>query len=218
MSVWAFRKPDVNQAGGGLLLYRKSGRFGRQPTAMALWGPYFRLCILTGQRSRQEILNMRWDWIDFDKKRLEIPTTKNNQPLIVHLHETALQELKDMKRRQLDAGLDATFVFTTTGKTASSGVSRAKTRLDRLIATNRQNQGITEEMEHWVLHDLRRSQATTLAEEGFSERVADRIQNHVAGGSRPSVVSAVYMLADLLPERARALEHWGDLVVGSDPD
>lgn len=68
-------------------------------------------------------------------------------------------------------------------------------------------------MEHWVLHDLRRAQATALAEAGFPETVVDRIQNHVAVGSRPSAVAAVYTLAKLLPERARALDYWAQLVM-----
>ena len=68
-------------------------------------------------------------------------------------------------------------------------------------------------MEHWVLHDLRRSQATALAEAGYDETVVDRIQNHVAGGSRASAVAAVYNKAQRLTERARALEAWADMVV-----
>ena len=32
-----------------------------------LWGPYFRLCILTGQRCRSDVLQMRWSWIDFHR-------------------------------------------------------------------------------------------------------------------------------------------------------
>lgn len=68
-------------------------------------------------------------------------------------------------------------------------------------------------MDHWVLHDLRRAQATALAEAGFSEAVVDRIQNHVAVGSRPSAVAAVYSLAKLLPERARALDYWANAVI-----
>lgn len=67
-------------------------------------------------------------------------------------------------------------------------------------------------MEHWVLHDLRRSHATALSEAGISEGVVDRIQNHVAVGRRPSAVAAVYALANMLPERARAMDLWSRLV------
>ena len=65
-----------------------------------------------------------------------------------------------------------------------------------------------------MLHDLRRSQATALAEAGFDEGVVDRIQNHVAAGSRASAVAAVYNKAQKLAERATALDAWANMVTG----
>lgn len=177
-----------------------------------LWGPYFRICVLTGQRSRNEILGMEWSWLNGSKQRLEIPTTKNREPHIVHLADAAIVELETIQKFQEDKKLATPYVFTTTGAAPSSGVSKAKAVLDRAIANNRARNGNTEPMEHWVLHDLRRAQATALAEAGISETVVDRIQNHVAVGSRPSAVAAVYTLAKLLPERARALDYWACLV------
>lgn len=177
-----------------------------------LWGPYFRICVLTGQRSRNEILGMEWSWLNGSKQRLEIPTTKNREPHIVHLADAAIVELETIQKFQEDKKLATPYVFTTTGAAPSSGVSKAKAVLDRAIANNRARNGNTEPMEHWVLHDLRRAQATALAEAGFSETVVDRIQNHVAVGSRPSAVAAVYTLAKLLPERSRALDYWARLV------
>ena len=40
----------------------------------------------------------------------------------------------------------------------------------------------------------------------------DRIQNHVASGSNPSVVAAVYNKAQKLAERAKALDTWAEMV------
>ena len=51
-----------------------------------------------------------------------------------------------------------------------------------------------------------------LAEAGFDEGVVDRIQNHVATGSRASAVAAVYNKAQKLPERAAALDAWARMV------
>jgi len=188
-----------------------------------LWGPFFRLCILTGQRSRSDILAMKWSWIDWDKRRYEIPDPKNRQPHIVHLCKTACDELLSIKARQEASPSPNTsseapipvlspYVFSTTGKTPASGVSRAKKRLDRIIGEHRANNGI-EPIEPWVLHDLRCAQATALAEGGCDEGVVDRIQNHVAGGSRASVVASVYNKAKKLNERAAALDAWADMVV-----
>jgi integrase len=176
-----------------------------------LWGPFFRLCILTGQRSRSDILAMKWSWIDIEGSRFEVPIPKNSKAHIVHLCEDAKAELTAIKLRQVDRPSD--FVFTTTGVTAASGSANAKEKLDLLIAAARTDQKVPP-MEKWVIHDLRRAQATALAEAGFDETVVDRIQNHVASGSRASAVSGVYNKAQRLPERARALDAWADMVTG----
>jgi integrase len=191
----------------------------------SLWGPFFRLCILTGQRSRSDILNMKWSWVDFEKSRYEIPNPKNGRAHIVHLCDAALAELNciralkttNISKSSLEhrGGLvDFPFVFSTTGSTPASGVTKAKARLDDTIRLQRLAKNNPEPFEPWVLHDLRRAQATALAEAGFDEGVVDRIQNHVAGGSRASAVAAVYNKAQKLPERARALNAWGEMVLG----
>jgi len=177
-----------------------------------LWGPYIRLCILTGQRSRSDVLQMQWGWIDFSRNRYEIPNPKNGRPHIVHLSDPAIGELQRLKKQQ--ASQTSAFVFTTTGKRAASGVSKAKLRLDHFVQEYWTAQGHRSQFQPWVLHDLRRSQATALAEAGFDEGVVDRIQNHVASGSRPSAVAIVYNKAQKLTERAAALDAWAVMVTG----
>jgi integrase len=174
------------------------------------WGPYFRLCILTGQRCREDILKMEWKWVDFEKLRYEIPIPKNELPHIVHLSPVAMAEILSLQSRKIEG---CQFVFSTNGKTAASGVTKAVDRWKACINIIRAGQGL-DPIEPWVLHDLRRSQATALAEAGFDETVVDRIQNHVAGGSRASAVAAVYNKAQRLPERAKALNAWADMVTG----
>jgi len=166
----------------------------------ALWGPMFRLLILTGQR-RGEISCLRWSNIHADAARIQLEgqQTKNRKPHIVHLSPPALSEIE--ARREL-AG-DAEYVFTTTGKTPSSGISKAKAKLDKLLG---------EEFQPWRLHDLRRAMASALAASGVPEGVVDRIQNHAATGSALSAVARVYQQADLLPQRAAALDRWGEIV------
>ena len=140
-------------------------------------------------------------------------STKNKKPHIVHLSSPALSELAAIRGKQLEQGIQTKFVFTTTGRTAASGVSKAKSRLDDILNSNRAERD-EEPIQHWVFHDLRRSQATVLAEAGFSEAVVDRLQNHTAVGSRPSQVAQVYQLADMLTERAQAMNFWSELVTG----
>ena len=177
-----------------------------------LWGPYVRMCILTGQRSRSDVLNMQWSWIDFTRKSYEIPNPKNGRPHIVHLSAPAIKELLNLQGLQSDR--PSPFVFTTTGRRAASGVSKAKLKLDEHIDKMWGKAGHQLPFEPWVVHDLRRSQATLLAEAGFDETVLDRIQNHVAAGSRASAVAAVYNKAQKLSERATALDAWANMVTG----
>ena len=177
-----------------------------------LWGPYVRLCILTGQRCRSDVLLMQWSWIDFTRESYEIPNPKNGRPHIVHLSAPAIREL--LKLQGLQADSPSLFVFTTTGRRAASGVSKAKLKLDKHIGEMWGKAAHRLPFEPWVLHDLRRSQATALAEAGFDEGVVDRIQNHVAAGSRASAVAAVYNKAQKLTERATALDAWANMVTG----
>lgn len=177
-----------------------------------LWGAYFRLCILTGQRSRSDVMAMRWDWIDFEKTRYCVPDPKNGQPHVVHLSPAAMKEIEALRPN----GTTPTtgLVLSTNGETPMSGFAKPKHRLDAAINEARAKQGLPP-MPEWRMHDLRRAQATALAEASVDEGVVDRIQNHVAVGSRASAVAGVYNRAQKLPERAKALDLWADMVLGT---
>lgn len=167
-----------------------------------LWGPLFRLMILTSQR-RGEILNLRWDEVDFEKRRIVKPgsRTKNGKPHVTHLSDPAFRELKALRGE--DDKLKPKLVFTTTGTTPVSGIGKAKVRLDKLLPKG---------FEHWRLHDIRTGFATAMAEAGASESVVDRILNHSASGSAPSTVARVYNQAEQLPQRAAVLDKWAEMV------
>ena len=165
-----------------------------------VWGSILRLLLLTGQR-RGEILNLRWDEIDFSKRQIvkSGEVTKNGKPHITHLSEPALKELNALVQA------DSPLVFTTTGTTSISGISRMKKRLDVHLGSS---------VEAWRLHDIRTALATALAESGEPENVVDRILNHSASGSAPSAVARVYNQAEQLPQRAKALDKWAEIVTG----
>lgn len=162
-----------------------------------LWGPMFRLLILTGQR-RSEISALKWEEVDLKAATitLEGQRTKNKRAHVTHLSPPALQELQDVNP-------NGSFVFSVTGVTPSSGISKAKRKLDTLLGDH---------VAQWRLHDLRRAMATALAHEGVPEGVVDRILNHAATSSAPSSVARVYQQSDLLPQRAAALDLWADMV------
>jgi len=171
-----------------------------------LWGPMFRLLLLTAQR-RGEILNLRRSEIEIERARIVKPgsLTKNGKAHITHLSDPALNEIK----AQCDCLPDdqpTDLLFTTTGRTPVSGVSKAKARLDGFLC---------EGFEPWRLHDIRTAFATAMADAGIPETVADRVLNHSASGSAPSAVARVYNQAELLPQRADALNRWAQMVTAS---
>lgn len=179
-----------------------------------LFGPFARLLILTAQR-RRDIAELRWPEIDLDARRISLAgsRTKNGKPHITHLTDAAIAEIEAARRYQESKGIESGFVFTTTGRTAISGISKVKTKLDQLINDARTEAGVAP-IEPWRFHDLRTAFATAMAEAGEPETVVDRILNHVASGSAPSAVARVYNRAEQLPQRAGVLDRWGDMVLG----
>jgi integrase len=167
-----------------------------------LWGPLLRLVILTGQR-RSEIAELQWNEIDLVKAQMVKSgmQTKNGKPHTTHLAAPALRELQELSQSKNDNK----WVFSTTGKTPVSGLSKVKSRLDKILG---------DDFEPWRIHDIRTGLASALAETGEPENVVDRILNHSASGSAPSAVARVYNQADMLPQRARALDKWADIVTG----
>lgn len=177
-------------------IWRAAGTLG-QP-----FGPVLRVLILTAQR-REEVAGMRWSEISADGKTWTLPAAraKNGKAHVVHLSEPARAVLAGVPRVD---GVD--LIFTTTGKTAPSGFSRAKLAADAAI-----EKAEGKPLPGWRLHDFRRSAVTWLAGAGFAPHVCDRLLNHVEGTIRG--VAAVYQRHEFLAERATALDAWGAHVV-----
>jgi integrase len=112
------------------------------------------------------------------------------------------------------------FVFSTTKDTSVSGFSKAKKRIDRLIALHRAREaevaGVeAEQMPHWTFHDLRTTFTTLACEElGVDAAVADRILNHVASATT-SKIMRIYNKSELFEPRRQALHAW-EAFVGVD--
>lgn len=160
------------------------------------FGRITQLLILTAQR-RDEVAGMRWSELDLDRARWIISKerAKNGKAHIVHLCPPALALLSTIPGQN---GVD--FIFTTTGRSAVSGFSKAKAALDA-----------RSHVSDWRFHDLRRSAATFMAEElRITPVVVDRILNHVSGTVRG--VTAVYLRGEHLADREAALAAWGQLV------
>lgn len=158
----------------------------------------YRLLLLTGQR-REEVAAIEWSELDQTGATWTIPSskTKNGKPHIVHLCDLALELIGEIEKVK-----GCPYLLSTTGNTPVSGYSRAKARLDNLMAAN------LPKLEPWRVHDLRRTLVSVLAELGIPTDVADRILNHVSGSQ--AGVKGVYQRYEFLAERKRAMELWGN--------
>ena len=187
------------------------------------FGQMLRLLIVSGQRLR-EVAEAEWREFDIDGGSWEIPAAraKNDERHLCPLSPAALALLKELPR----LGKPATFVFTTTTTSPVSGFARAKQSIDkklRELDLQRakevgQSADSVPAREPWVLHDIRRTVATGMAELGILADIVERVLNH-KGQSRTGI-RAVYQKFEHLPERRDAMLRWGaevERIVGIAP-
>ena len=141
-----------------------------------------------------EVLRAEWSEFDLDRAEWSLPEehSKGGNPLLIPLSKQAVEIL----RRQRDRWPDATVVFP--GKNAQS------TPLDRSTL----NKALKRErlkINHFTIHDLRRTASTMLAEHGNQSDWIERALNH----KRPGV-KGIYNRAELANERAKMLQAWAD--------
>ena len=107
---------------------------------------------------------------------------------------------------------DSAFVFSTTGKTAISGFSKAKAALDKAIAKllkgdDEEDANEPPTIPDWRLHDLRRTMASGMARLGVPVHVVEKLLNHTSGTF--SGIVGVYQRHDFGNEKREAAEAWG---------
>lgn len=188
------------------------------------FGPLFRLLIATGQR-REEVAGMDWRELDQESGTWIIPASraKNGKANIVPLNALAAAALNAVASSNGEADAcvwpSRGFVFTTTGKTAVSGHSGAKARLETKMAMIAPEPDLAEPFEPWRLHDVRRTVATGLQRLGVRFEVTEAVLNHVSGAK--SGVAGVYQRHDWKEEKRTALDAWAvhveKIVTGADP-
>ncbi len=174
------------------------------------FGPFFQMCLITGQR-RTEVAGMRWADIDLDGKTwtLSADQTKAGRAHVVPLSEMALEVLTALPRKTMTEKNHSTrpspFVFTTEGNTPISGFSRAKERIEqKVMAARLEVDPGAAKMEEWGIHDLRRTVATEMGRLGIPEFIISKVLNHAARG----VTGRVYNTYEYLTEKRHALDTW----------
>jgi integrase len=158
---------------------------------------------VTTPARRGEIASLRWEHLDLDARTWDQPgrLTKNRDPHRLWLNEPALAILT---RRWEAAGRPKEGLVFPAPR--SGGVIIGFTGI--LRALHRAAAGLPP----LVLHDFRRSFASTLGQVGEDdESVIDQVLNHRAAGTRSGVL-ALYNRSRRFPAQKAALERWGALL------
>ena len=160
------------------------------------FGRIVRLAILLAAR-RTEIGGMAWSEIDFERGTWTIPKerSKNGRAHTLPLMPAALEIISAVPQR---VSRDQLF-----GERHAAGFSVWAFRKKQLD----QRCGITEP---WVLHDIRRSAATGMADIGIAPHIIEQILNHQSG--HKSGVAGIYNRSSYEREVRSALAAWADHV------
>lgn len=170
------------------------------------FGSIYQLLLLTGQRLR-EVAEMSWHELDSATWTLPGARAKNGDDHTIPLSQTAKAIIEELPRV-------GRLLFTTTGTSPVSGFTRAKERLDKLMAEAANQDRLTGadpvEIAPFTIHDLRRTAATGMASLRFPPHVVEAVLNHRSGTRRG--VAGVYNRFDYAEEKREALEAWARLV------
>ena len=162
------------------------------------FGAIVKLLILTGQR-RSEIGDLLWSEVDFAnctperpyaEIRLSAARTKNKRPHVIPLAPTAR------------ALLDGLYGASRPKDERVFSVPRWNLRKDELDKRS----GVAD----WVLHDIRRSVATGMADIGIQPHIIEAVLNHVSG--HKGGVAGIYNRSSYAAEKAAALARWDEHV------
>jgi integrase len=159
------------------------------------FGPLVQLLILTAQREG-EVAAMRWSDLDLETGiwTLASAQTKAKRAHLIPLSAATALILRTLPRFD---GCDFVFPAHRTGNARPvSGFSTVKARLDKICG-----------VQDWVLHDLRRTTATKMAELKVPPHVTEKILNHSASKT-VGPMGKIYQRYDYLEERRDALEQW----------
>ena len=152
------------------------------------FGTIVQLLILTGQR-RSEIGKLKWSYIADRRITLPAEIVKNNREHALPLGTMAANILDRIPRL-------GEHVFMARGnRKCFNGWQSCTFALIKKCQTA-----------HWTLHDLRRTFATRLAEQGVAPHVIERLLNHVDGTLSP--IALVYNRASYMKEMAEAVALW----------
>jgi integrase len=119
-----------------------------------------RLALFTGARSG-EITSIKWDYIDFSRKLIRLPDSKNNAPRTIHLSDAAIEVLRGIPH---------------VGPFVIAGMKRGEAYKSLSHAWGRARKYA--ELDDVRLHDLRHSYASLAAGRGVSLHMIGKLLGH----------------------------------------
>jgi integrase len=156
-----------------------------------------RLVLLTMVR-KGELRLARWDEFDLERGEWHIPEAHSKTlAQIVYLPRQAVEILTALKNRRLPG---------------QNCVFPARNALDTPMSANTLNVALAcvpVKIEHFTVHDLRRTAATNLSEMEFMPDVIEKALNHKIKGVR-----GVYNRAQYATQRREMLQTWADFLDG----
>ena len=191
---------------------RELAVFWRACTAIGFpHGPLCQMLLLTTARLR-EVGHMEWPEVDLDQRRWTIPAerAKNRKPHTLHLSKPALAILRELheQRARVEALAASPYVFATVDGSKIEHFQHMKERLDAAMAEELGSASVD-----FVLHDIRRSAATTLARLKVAPHIVEKILAHTKGETLGGPVGRIYNRFSYADECAQALESLGRFVV-----
>ncbi|MCP4124757.1 MAG: tyrosine-type recombinase/integrase [Bacteroidetes bacterium] len=139
-----------------ILVYNRANQIGYP------FGHIVLMCIFTGQR-RSEVGRLKWEYISDDEITIPAEVVKNNRTHYFPYGTMTKQLLETIPHT-------SEYLFTGRFEGVFNGYSKCKKRFDKEL-----------DIEHYTLHDLRRTFASTHARLGTPIQVVEKMLNHVSG-------------------------------------
>lgn len=211
------KRPAIEESRDRILTDAEICLFWRATSGLGFpFGPMFRLLLVTGQR-RDEVRNIKRSEIDFRNETWTIPKerVKNGRAQEVPLSSLAMDVISEIPILESNGSL----LFSTTGRSAPTGYSNAKERVDAAMLGLVKEAALIEgqdprelQIPNWRLHDLRRTAASGMARLGQPIHVVEAVLNHKSGTIRG--VAAVYNRYSYADEKRSALKAWSSSLLG----
>jgi integrase len=170
-----------------------------------------KLLFATGGQRIEEVLGMRWDELDFDRKVWELTTarTKNKRPHVVPLSDIAINLIRGVQPFSSDL-----FVFPSRDDKEKPIPARSLSQAVSRFCTppmGKDNKRKQPTFNKFIPRDIRRTVKSRMGELGLSKEIRDRLHNHALH----DVSSKHYDRYDYLPQKKQAMDSWTEWLINT---